>query len=148
MQCVEDTRPRQSPEFSFSIFCPDVPQLYDLCKPFSTCFRPVFRPNSLFCRRCWLTFAIVCTTGGNDAAPRPPQSTPTPNVQKKGENSDLSPFSHVFGLFFALPPFSGCRCWLSFAIVFSTDGKDAAPKPSEGTPTPNLQKKGEKPLVS
>ena len=89
----------------FLTFCPDVPQHCGLCKPFSTCFRPVFRPNSLFCRRCWLIFAMVCSTGGNDAAPRPPESTPTQNVQKKGENSDLSPFSPVFGLFFALPPF-------------------------------------------
>ena len=87
------------------VLCPDDPQFCDLCKPFFTCFRLVFRPPSLFCRRCWLTFAIVCSTGGNDAATRPPESTPTQNVQKKGENSDLSPFSPVFGLFFALPPF-------------------------------------------
>jgi len=56
-----------------------------------------------------------------------------------------SPFPPVFGLFFALPPFFCRRCWLTFAIVCATDGKDAAPRPPESTPTPNVQKKGEKP---
>jgi len=111
--------------------------------PFPPVFGLFLTPNSHFCRRCWLTFAMVCSTGGNDAAPRPPESTPTPNVQEKGENSDLCPFSPVFGPFFALLPFlPPLLAYLS--VVCSTGGKGTASRPFESSPTPTAEEKGEK----
>ena len=52
---------------------------------FPACFSPSF-PS---CRRCWLTFEIVCSTGGKDTASRPFESSPTPTAEEKGEKSKI-----------------------------------------------------------
>ena len=72
-----------------------------------------------------------------------------------GRGGRGTPPTVLFSLFLdcvsLLSPFSRGFCHrycLTIAIVCLTDRKHAAPKPPEGTPTPNLQKKGEKPIVS
>ena len=74
---------------TFSTFCPVVSQLVVLCKPFSTCFRPVFRPPCLLRRRYWLTFALVCSSGCKEVEASASESAPTPNVQQNGEKLKL-----------------------------------------------------------
>ena len=69
----------------FSIFCPSVPQPCDLCKPLSTCFRPVFRAPCLLRRRYRLTFALVCSSGCKEVEASASKSTPAPNVEQNGE---------------------------------------------------------------
>ena len=136
---------QQSHCCTFSSFCPVFPQRCVMCKPFFSCFRPVFRPPCLLRRRDRLAFALVCFSGCREVEASASESAPTPNVQQKGEKPSTVPFSTCFQPVFRTPCLLRGRDVLTLALVCSKGRKGTEATPSESARTSNVEQKGEKP---